>query len=333
MGKEKEDFFEEIEKRMPELKKAPDEYRDTLFEVSEFLRRDVAADLEETLGVLETAMHKEIQSRYERATEPLPKTEYLVDEFSTRCRRLPKFLQHVLTTVLTKHEKELGFAIGSDSRGRECAPTYLGYVGPEEFRQRLTEGMQFKDPTVPGGHGEFTHRIQWYLITKEVKPPEGGWVEFYKWIGEIKHTVEPDEDKGNPSRKDYWKDLGLWDVVVDRNKSDRANANGPYNTARETDFRSPENLHHYIQQTLPQTCPLLSSFISRRESKRASGLVIQLADESEMAEMRRKELQDYAALKMHNKIYEELPLPRKAEVDRALQSGILPWERIPPMKQ
>jgi hypothetical protein len=83
----------------------------------------------------------------------------------------------------------------------------------------------------------------------------------------------------------------------------------------------------------PQTCPLLSSFISRRESKRASGLVIQLADESEMAEMRRKELQDYAALKMHNKIYEELPLPRKAEVDRALQSGILPWERIPPMKQ
>ena len=168
MGKEKE-FFEEIEKRIPEFKDAPDKYRDALYQVSEFLREDVAGGLDETLGVLETAMHQEIESRYERGKEPLPNTERLVDKFENPRNRLPEFLQHVLTTVLTKHEKELGFAIGHDSRGRESAPTYLGYVEPEEFRQRLQWGMQFKDPTVPGGHGEFTHRIQWYLITKELQ--------------------------------------------------------------------------------------------------------------------------------------------------------------------
>ncbi len=125
----------------------------------------------------------------------------------------------------------------------------------------------------------------------------------------------------------------MWDVVVDRNKSDRADANGPYNTTRETDFRSPENLHHYIQKILPQTCPLLSSFISRRESKRASGLVKQLDDEKETAERRKKELHDYAARKMHSKSYEELTGPMRAEVDHAIKYRILPWIPIPPWEQ
>jgi hypothetical protein len=67
---------------MPEFNKEPGEYRDTLFEVSEFLGKDVAHDLKETLGVLETAMHDEIKSRYKGDDQHLPATGSLVKERS-----------------------------------------------------------------------------------------------------------------------------------------------------------------------------------------------------------------------------------------------------------
>jgi Family of unknown function (DUF5636) len=127
--------------------------------------------------------------------------------------------QHVLTAVLKANEKRLGF---------QSAATYLGYVQPEEFRQRLKQGMQFKDPTVPGGHGEFTHRIQWYLITKELEPPKGGWVDFYKWIGSVKHTkpVEGDEED--------WGELGLWVSL-----STETRAAGKAMTCHTTPMKTP----------------------------------------------------------------------------------------------
>ena len=54
--------------------------------------------------------------------------------------------------------------------------------------------------------------------------------------------------------------------------------NGPYNTGNNSDFRSPENLHEYILGVFPESCPLLTSFMSRRELKRsASGVRIREA--------------------------------------------------------
>ena len=36
---------------------------------------------------------------------------------------------------------------------------------------------------------------KWYLITKNLEAPPEGWVEFYKWIGTVKHTKAVEGDK------------------------------------------------------------------------------------------------------------------------------------------
>ena len=319
MGKQ-EEFFKEIEKRMPKaFKGAHEQYKNAVFQVSEFLKNSAVGKL----NLLEEAMQKEITGRHEQKRKPPPTIEEMRKPFEQKppdahvitpevCHRYraPELFQHVLTAVLKANEKRLGF---------QSAATYLGYVQPEEFRQRLKQGMQFKDPTVPGGHGEFTHRIQWYLITKELEPPEEGWVDFYKWIGSVKHTkpVEGDEED--------WGELGLWDLVVDRNKSGRESDDVPYNTDEDTDFRSPENLHQYIMEKLPATCPLLSSLISRRDFKRMkTGL---LGPEEQLAEYA---IENYAAKHMYrNPVFDNLEENQQAAVKTAIKEGLL-LEQPPP---
>ena len=302
------DFIKEIVERMPAVEQASKEYKQTLVEVGTFLEKS-GEHLDRTLGALEAAMVKEINSRLAEGQPQLDDKKSIGDavaRLKDHKQKLPGYLQHVLTTVLSKHESDLGFKLFGEGENLAAA-TYTGFVEPEEFRQRLMDGMQFKDPTVPGGHGEFTHRIQWYLITNNLKEPPGKWVEFYKWIGTVRHTQAVQGDK--PA----WKDQGLWDVPVDRNQKGSARKNGPYDTGENSDFRSPENLHDYILTTLPESCPLLTSFMSRRElTRKDSGLRL-----SEVA------IREYVAKKIFGAGYDRLYHDDKAVVDEAMKSKLL----------
>ena len=99
----------------------------------------------------------------------------------------------------------------------------------------------------------------------------------------------------------------------------------PYNTDEDTDFRSPENLHQSIMEKLPATCPLLSSFISRRDFKRMkTGL---LGPEEQLAEYA---IENYAARHMNgNPVFDNLEENQQAAVKTAIKEGLL-LEQPPP---
>jgi hypothetical protein len=177
-----------------------------------------------------------------------------------------QLLSHLLSDTLSANELSNNFSLGNRGE-RKQAVTYLGFIEPDVFRAQLVAGRQWKDPTVPFGHGEFTHRIQWYMIIQELAPPQQGWLKFYQWVGKWRHAKQLNTD---PAEKiDFWLKLGLWDALTDRNKSDRANANGPYNTKDSKDFGSPENLHPYLMSADNKDNWLVHAFITAREKNRA----------------------------------------------------------------
>jgi hypothetical protein len=141
-----------------------------------------------------------------------------------------------------------------------------GVLQPDDFRAVIADRMPFKDPTVPNGHGEFTHRIQFYcLMGAGLALPAGrSWADFYEWVGRRKHAAASD----SPT-------LGLWDALFDRNMVGRDGVNGPYNTTAMEDLRSPENMHERMTRALKGQLPLLSALLKAREAKREASLIRQ----------------------------------------------------------
>ena len=78
-----------------------------------------------------------------------------------------------LTTVLSKREMEYGLG-GS-------VPIYAGILSAAAFQKVAREGRLFKDTGVTPTHGEYTHRIQWYIVlygmSKGFKIDLGSWKE------------------------------------------------------------------------------------------------------------------------------------------------------------
>jgi len=195
-----------------------------------------------------------------------PIVENLAKENAQRSPVMRRLLSHLLSDTLSKNELTNAFSLGKRGE-RDQAVTYLGFIQPDLFRAQLEQGRQWKDPTVPGGHGEFTHRIQWYMITQSLPKPQKGWRTFYQWVGQWKHTQSVSTDPAKEVAS--WLKLGLWDALVDRNRWDRANTNGPYNTSARKDFRSPESLHTHLISTDNEVNWLLNAFLTARAKNRA----------------------------------------------------------------
>lgn len=109
-----------------------------------------------------------------------------------------------------------------------------GFMSNDEFFKFIGKGGLFKDPVLRGDfHGEFTHAIQWYLITM--------------WNNE-----DPDKPKLNchPSRLLQW---------MGENKGKFKEWSGSFEASvtslykpTATDFRRVDNLHKYLNSA---NCP------------------------------------------------------------------------------
>jgi hypothetical protein len=94
-------------------------------------------------------------------------------------------------------------------------PVLIGFVEPDVFVNFLIKyGYQWVDPGAGVDHGEFTHRIQWYLIAREIDKngidPRGlSLIEIYTAIADAGLRERPAVD-GRTIRQ------SLWDVLVDR---------------------------------------------------------------------------------------------------------------------
>jgi hypothetical protein len=75
----------------------------------------------------------------------------------------PKF-NSVLSSILFDQEVNFAFNI-TEEAGPINPPTLLGFVNPQDFIDYLFKAARhFKDPGASIVHGEFTHRLQWWIV-------------------------------------------------------------------------------------------------------------------------------------------------------------------------
>ena len=177
----------------------------------------------------------------------------------------------------------------------------------DQFRQQLQEKRPFKDPTIGPDHGEFTHRIQWYLIGVAgiVRNP----AEVYKHIGLVAW-------QGSVFVKDGANNFGLWDALCDRQPPGAPGLPTPFPFYKmnATDFRCPEALLTWlIQPSQLRDYPLLSSFLKARKEKRAF-VQDHTSYKDPLAE-------HYISLKVFNKPYTSLSPADQQRVDQFIQGG------------
>jgi hypothetical protein len=173
---------------------------------------------------------------------------------NTTTEKLATTLQHLVSNELLRLEIECGFNTFTCSTS-ERVQTYVSFVNADSFRAQLRAGRHWKDPGVPGQHGEYTHRIQWYLLAQALRQEIGNPVTIFMKIGGV---VDP-----NPENKPN----GLWDALFDRN--DGAGDNKFKVQSTITDGRSPESLTKFIiAEDNAEKWPLLHWFIKARLKKR-----------------------------------------------------------------
>lgn len=169
--------------------------------------------------------------------------------------KLEDGLRHLLSRELLRLEIHLGFNTFGCITG-ERVQTYAAFLNADSFRAQLKLGLHWKDPGVPGNHGEYTHRIQWYLLANALPGNAlGNPVKLFMRIGGV---VDP---KHEP--------FGLWDALFDRN--DGSGSAKFEIQSNVTDCRSPESLSKFIvDDANADKWPLLHWFVKARMKKRTA---------------------------------------------------------------
>jgi hypothetical protein len=161
--------------------------------------------------------------------------------------------EKLLTRSLDDFERKHGFVVP------EKLPIFAGFVFGNVFKDTIKSRMHFKDVGAGEKHGEFTHRIQWYVAVKggalvNVDKEEAGLVygAIHRWLN---------KQSGRPGSRL----LQLWDYIFDMNGTLLGNGEA----LPDDDFRSPENFNVWLTGAAdPTFCPLLRGSLRARREKR-----------------------------------------------------------------
>lgn len=153
--------------------------------------------------------------------------------------------------VLLASEKLWGINTDADGSVRI---TILRMLEPEEFGAQFRLGQLFKDPGAMQDHGEYTHRIQWYIISTQNIVEDPNTVLASMWD----HLAT----SGNAN--------GLWDCLLDRLRY--YNGIEHFRATGKTDFRSPEHFNLWMMKQ--SDYPTLSLFLNGRFEKRQINMEI-----------------------------------------------------------
>ncbi|MCB1036610.1 MAG: hypothetical protein KDD47_22485, partial [Acidobacteria bacterium] len=239
---------------------------------------------------------------------------------------------HLLSDELSRVEKQEGFSFNVGLLTPNKAQLYVSVVSPGDFRAQLRSGYHWKDPGVPGAHGEFTHRIQWYILARSGVFPRGTLVRLFKAAGRPEWVADVDPPVNGAD------EIDLWQILCDRDRYGGANPIVP-KADSAADFRCPEHFGEYASGTLdPGTYPILRGFLEARFRKRQNWNVTdyvakKLFHQPFNALIPDQRYQVYAvignrALICANKYgvpYEALNPNQKNWVDAAMGKGILRW--------
>lgn len=169
----------------------------------------------------------------------------------------------VLAAVLRDKESRHGFKAGVQE-----VPTLTGVISGEKFLMIVDQGRPMKDVGVSRDHGEYTHRIQWYIIMvdHERSKYKHAPLELYRHIYKLGPPINPGPLKSS-----------MWDCLFDRPGYDQPSPEDDmedYMRERETRYHShftcPENLNRFLldAQTGMKRLPFLWKCMSVRDAKR-----------------------------------------------------------------
>jgi hypothetical protein len=187
---------------------------------------------------LDKAMESEINKWYQKRSRAL---EYFTKQKKALEEKTPidkdTDFSKLLNRALQKFERDHGFTVS------EKLTTFGAFCLPSVFNDTLKNKMHFKD-VVSQGHGEFTHRLQWYMVIK---------------AGAIKSSINQEANVYAGIAPWQKGKTNLWTFLFDQPDE-----------GEPTDFRCPEKLHRWlIGDSDPEFCPLLRAFLRSRNAKRA----------------------------------------------------------------
>lgn len=241
--------------------------------------RVLERQLQQRLSTVELTFAEKFKFRMSRQTHEqvvIPRAQAYFRDWRAR-RGAPKEASpfaHLLTDELGRLEQTNGFTLLPGGKVK----VYYGVLPADVFLRENKETMHWKDLINPR-HGEFTHRIQWYLVMSEIRSRLG----ISALFGSINGVA------------------GLWDYLFDRLTFD---AGGALAATDANDFRSPEHFNDYLTggAALAQY-PLLSSFLTARRDKRESSY----------------QPNDYLARKLFGQPFEELGDEQQLAVMQAMR--------------
>jgi hypothetical protein len=274
-----------------------------MFEViDERLKPDLKQQLE--IGLRQGAMgsaakggafnHKGDSTRQDIAKQVKTQTTSGEDPFSK-----------VLVTALNQFEKNLNYPVNKD---QYFHPRYVGFVKPKTFLDNIAQGAHWKDVGASPDHGEFTHRIQWFVIAASGVLPAHKVSAIYREVGQCALSSP---------KKDRFKQGALWARLCDRPMNLQNLGEGQIGVSESNDdYRCPEHFNAYLRSA-QQTYPLLSSFLKARHEKRS--MVVDSNNFPSQPIMK-----DYCAKKKYKvQKYNDLNELDRKDIDQIVKSAVL----------
>ncbi|AMB84774.1 hypothetical protein AWM79_05405 [Pseudomonas agarici] len=193
----------------------------------------------------------------------------------------------LLTEALGRWEEKSGFDVDHYFGLGDRRPADIMHGIPGSlFNQQLADGRPFKDLGAGPAHGEYSHRIQWYIIGNGLPLRNAGDVyrDVKRWIsvgGLLNHAAQENLEQTTTS---VFSDLGtgayrryLWEYLFDRD-GDPPNATTIAFKAEKKDFRAPSNLNAHLRDLNCNDYPLLSWCVIDRYKKRTDPARIAVED-------------------------------------------------------
>lgn len=157
----------------------------------------------------------------------------------------------VLTDALKDNEIVNGFKVGNSN---ERPAIIVGNAGAS-FNTLLRAKQPFKDIGAGREHGENSHRIQWYLISK-LGGLDNSITDIYSKLPGWKTTYQA-------PRYFY-----MWEFLVDRDGVPTNAAIIPFKTADQADFRAPSNVNRWLMTGRTSGLELLEACLTNRFNRR-----------------------------------------------------------------
>lgn len=162
-----------------------------------------------------------------------------------------QFFSKLLSGVLERFETEAAFALGDRGSADIILGNLLG-----KFNQELRQGRPLKDVGAGAGHGEYSHRIQWYLVGKSDHLRYATSM-IYR---DVANHRSPEKIGGSYQY--------LWMYLFDRDGTDGNAMVVPFKANVITDFRAPSNVNGYLRGDSNLHYPLLRLLLAKRYEKR-----------------------------------------------------------------